>query len=41
MDFKRNKEPSFHNTIALVTNLINELDSKARKIRVKKKNDMI
>ena len=38
MDFKRNKEVSFQNTISLVSNLINELDSRARKLRVKKKS---
>lgn len=37
MDFKRNKEASFQNTITLVSNLINELDTRARKIRAKKK----
>ena len=37
MDFKRNKEASFQNTISLVSNLINELDTRARKIRAKKK----
>jgi hypothetical protein len=37
MDFKRNKEASFQNTISLVSNLINELDSRSRKIRAKKK----
>ena len=37
MDFKRNKEASFQNTISLVTNLINELDNRAKKIRAKKK----
>ena len=38
MDFKRNKETSFQNTISLVSNLINELDNRARKIKAKKKN---
>ena len=37
MDFKRNKEASFQNTISLLSNLINELDSRSRKIRAKKK----
>ena len=37
MDFKRNKQASFQNTISLVSNLINELDSRSRKIRAKKK----
>ena len=41
MDFKRNKESSFQNTIALVSNLINELDNRARKIRAKKKNAVL
>ena len=41
MDFKRNKESSFQNTISLVSNLINELDSRARKIRAKKKNSVL
>ena len=41
MDFKRNKETSFQNTIALVSNLINELDTRARKIRAKKKNAVL
>ena len=37
MDFKRSKEASFQNTISLVSNLISELDSRARKVRAKKK----
>jgi len=41
MDFKRNKETSFQNTISLVSNLINELDNRARKIRAKKKNAVL
>jgi hypothetical protein len=41
MDFKRNKEQSFQNTISLVSNLINELDNRARKIRAKKKNAVL
>lgn len=41
MDFKRNKETSFQNTISLVSNLINELDNRARKLRAKKKNAVL
>jgi hypothetical protein len=41
LDFKRNKEASFQNTISLVSNLINELDNRARKIRTKKKASII
>lgn len=41
MDFKRNKESSFQNTISLVSNLINELDNRARKLRAKKKNAVL
>ena len=37
MDFKRNKESSFQNTISLVTNLISEIDNRAKKLRAKKK----
>ena len=41
MDFKRNKETSFQNTISLVSNLINELDNRAKKLRAKKKNAVL
>ncbi len=37
MDFKRNKDVSFQKTINLLTNLIGELDGKAKKIKAKKK----
>lgn len=37
MDFKRNKDVSFQKTITLLTNLIGELDGKAKKIKAKKK----
>lgn len=37
MDFKRNKDVSFQKTIGLLTNLIGQLDGKARKIKARKK----